>query len=466
MAEIVNAHKDLTTNPLKSSVPLGAALAYLGVAGAVPLLHGAQGCTSFALVLTVRHTREAIPLQTTALDEIATVMGGADNLEQALVNLTKRMKPRFIGVATTALTETRGEEMEGDLRLILARRAELAGVRVVLAHTPDFAGALEDGWSRAVCAVIAAVVEPPDGAAAVPPMVALLPGVHQTAADIEWMVETADAFGLAPVVLPDVSGSLDGTVPEQYVATTYGGTRLEDIARLGRARHGIAIGEHMRAPAELLTSCTGVVTTVLPSLTGLGPSDDFVALLSDISGRPVPPRLRRQRSQLVDAMLDGHFQFGGRRVAIAADPDLLCSLAGFFASMGALVVTAVASTPNAPHLAAVPAARVVVGDLMDFERDAAAAGAELLVTHSHGRQASDRLGVPLLRIGYPVFDRLGALHRCTVGYRGTRDLIFEVSNIALAGLHAHGPDDFPGAVPHSPVPFEEIRHAGAPPLAH
>ena len=152
MAEIVHSRKSLATNPLKSSAPLGAALAYLGISGAVPLLHGSQGCTSFALVLTVRHTKEAIPLQTTAIDEVATVMGGAENLEEALLNLTKRMKPRFIGVATTALVETRGEDIDGDLKLILARRPELKNVRVALAKTPDFAGALEDGWSKAVTA--------------------------------------------------------------------------------------------------------------------------------------------------------------------------------------------------------------------------------------------------------------------------------------------------------------------------
>lgn len=465
MAEIMNARKALMANPLKSSAPLGAALAYLGIAGAVPLLHGAQGCTSFALVLTVRHAREAIPLQTTALDEVATIMGGADNLEQALVNLTKRMKPRFIGVATTALVETRGEDMDGDLRLILARRPELAGVRVVLAHTPDYHGGLEDGWARAVSAIIDAIVEPSDGAATVPAQVNLLPGVHQTAADIEWMVDTVQAFGLVPVVLPDVSQSLDGTVPAQYVATTLGGTSPDDIVHMGRARHTIAIGEHMRAPAERLSARTGVPSTVLRSLTGLGPADEFVALLSDISGRLAPAGLRRQRSQLLDAMLDGHFQFGGRRVAIGADPDLLFALSGFFASMGADIVAAVASTANAPNLAEIPAKRVVVGDLMDLEDLARAGEAELLVTHSHGRQASARLQIPLLRCGFPVFDRLGALHRGTAGYRGTRDFIFEVANMVLADMHVHGPDDFASAIPPSLI-HEEKSHAGAPPVAH
>ncbi|MFO1025486.1 MAG: nitrogenase iron-molybdenum cofactor biosynthesis protein NifN [Acetobacteraceae bacterium] len=461
MAEVVHSRKSLATNPLKASTPLGAALAYLGVAGSVPLLHGSQGCTSFALVLTVRHTKEAIPLQTTAIDEVATIMGGAENLEEALLNLTKRMKPRFIGVATTALVETRGEDIKGDLKLILERRSELKDVKIVLAKTPDFEGALEDGWSRAVTAIVDDLVESAGTAVSLYQQVNILPGVHQTAADIEWIVEAVESFGLLPVVLPDVSGSLDGTVPENYIPTTFGGTSVDAIARMGRAVHSIAVGEHMREPAERLTMKTGVPHTVLPSLTGLGPSDDFVALLTKISGRPAPPRLRRQRSQLLDAMLDGHFHFGSKRIAIGADPDLLTTLAGFFSSMGADIVSAVASTDNSPLLASVPTARVVVGDLQDLEDSAAARQADLLVTHSHGRQASERLGIPLLRVGFPIFDRLGTLHRCTVGYRGTRNLIFEVANIVLAGLHAHRPEDFTHAKPI----IEETHHAGATPAS-
>lgn len=401
-------------------------------------------------------------MQTTAIDEVATVMGGAEHLEEALLNLTKRMKPRFIGVATTALMETRGEDTAGDLKLIVARRPELQNVRIVLAKTPDFAGALEDGWSKAVTAIVDEIVEPHGPSVPLYQQVNILPGVHQTPGDIEWIVDTVESFGLVPVVLPDVSGSLDGTVPDHYIPTTFGGTSVDAISRMGRARHTIAIGEHMREPAEHLAARTGVPSTVLPTLTGLGPSDDFVALLSEISDRTAPARLRRQRSQLLDAMLDGHFHFGSKRIAIGADPDLLTGLASFFTSMGADVVTAVSTTANSPLLANVPTGRVVVGDLLDFEDSASAAGADLLVTHSHGRQASERLGIPLLRAGFPVFDRLGPMHRCTVGYRGTRNLIFEVANIMLSGLHSHAPEDFVHAKPI----IEEIRHAGATSAAH
>ena len=461
MAEILLGRKACSTNPLKCSAPLGAAMAYLGIARSVPLLHGSQGCTSFALVTAVRHFREAIPLQTTALDEVATILGGAGNLEEALLNLQKRMAPRFIGIASTALVETRGEDMVGDLKQIRARRPELAETSIVYASTPDYDGALEDGWSKAVTAIVEAMVPARGSGGAAPQQVNLLPGVHQTAADIEELVEIIEAFGLTPLVLPDVSGSLDGTVPEAYVPTTLGGTPPERIAEAGRSAHTIAIGEHMRRPAEALRGLSGVPVTVLPSVTGLADVDALVTLLTRIAGRPAPTRLRRQRSQLLDAMLDGQFQFSGRRVAIAADPDLLCGLAAFFASMGAEIVTAVASTAHSPRLAELPTARVLVGDLMDFEDAAAAAGAELLVSHFQARQAAERLHLPLLRVGFPILDRIGTSHRRTAGYRGTRDLIFEVANLILAGAHAHGPQDFADV-----LPMEETTHGRAQPAHH
>ena len=67
MAAVVKPGKACTVNPLKMSQPIGGALAFMGMSGTMPLLHGSQGCTSFGLVLFVRHFREAIPLQTTAM---------------------------------------------------------------------------------------------------------------------------------------------------------------------------------------------------------------------------------------------------------------------------------------------------------------------------------------------------------------------------------------------------------------
>ena len=193
----------------------------------------------------------------------------------------------------------------------------------------------------------------------------------------------------------------------------------------------------MRPAAAVLERRTGVPFVVFDRLTGLEPTDRFLDLLSKISGRAVPGRLRRQRSRLVDAMLDGHFHFGRKKVAIGAEPDLLFALSTWFAEMGERN-----RSGGGHHALArpgkIPASEVLIGDLEDLEDRAA--GCDLLVTHSHGRQASERSGIPLLRVGIPIFDRLGASHQLSVGYQGTMRLVFEAGNVFLANVgekHPH-----------------------------
>ncbi|MFN7657902.1 MAG: nitrogenase component 1, partial [Dolichospermum sp.] len=75
MAIAIVPEKSVTVNPLKQSQALGASLAFLGLKGTMPLFHGSQGCTAFAKVVLVRHFREAIPLATTAMTEVTTILG-------------------------------------------------------------------------------------------------------------------------------------------------------------------------------------------------------------------------------------------------------------------------------------------------------------------------------------------------------------------------------------------------------
>ena len=439
MATIIPVSKAASVNPLKSSQPLGAAFAYLGVEGAVPLFHGSQGCTSFALVLFVRHFKETIPLQTTAMDEVATILGGADHLEEAILNLKSRAKPKLIGVATTALVETRGEDFPSELAAIKARRAEeLDGTEIALAQTPDFDGAIEDGWSKAVVAMIELIARREIRTRRNARRVNILPGSHLTVADVEHIRALVEAFGLEAAVFPDISGALDGTVPANWVPTTYGGTPIDQIRSLADAGLTIAIGEQMRAPAERIEALTGVEYALFRQLYGLRSVDRLVSLLTQLSGTTAPASVRRRRAQLQDALLDGHFNYSGRKIAIAAEPDLLYGLSAFFVGMGAEIQAAVTTTGHSKVLEQLPCEAVKVGDLGDFE--AMAEGADLLVTHSHGRQASERLGIPLMRVGFPIFDRLGSQHKLRVGYEGARNLIFEAANIFEGARHDATPE--------------------------
>lgn len=444
MAVILNTHKALSSSPLKVSAPLGAALAFMGMEGSLPLFHGSQGCTAFALVMMVRHFREAIPLQTTAMNEVSTILGGMDHVEEALLNIARRARPAIIGLVSTALVETRGEDMAGDLKIILARNPELSGTAIVHASAPDYEGSLETGWSSAVTAMLTALPEPAEAKARLH-RVNLLPGIHLTPGDVEALKEMIEAFGLEPLVLPDLSGSLDGHIPDSYVPTTLGGTTCEQARSMGRSLLTIAVGEHMRRPAETLAARTGVPSIVLDRVTGLEAVDRLMVLLSEVSGRPVPARLRRARSQLVDSMLDGHFFFGGRPVALAGEPAMVWSYGKLLAELGARLA-AVAVPTASPPLADLPAERVVVGDFDDLEDQILeAGGCDLVIANANARQLASRHGLPLFRAGFPVFDRLGAAHQTTAGYRGTRDLIFQLGNLLMehpphhpVSEHVHG----------------------------
>ena len=461
MAHVTETKKACAVNPLKMSQPLGASYAFMGLESCMPLMHGSQGCTSFGVVLLVRHFKEAIPLQTSAMNEATTIMGGYDNLSKALLNIRSRAKPAIIGICSTGLTETKGDDVEGYIALARQNHPELADTEIVYVSTPDYAGAFQDGWARAVTALVAKVprIDTPRR----DHWVNVLPGSHLTPGDIDELRDLIEAFGLQPTFVPDVSGSLDGHIPEQWLGTTIGGTPLPSLQELGGAAHTLAIGEQMRPAAEALQARCGVPYTLFDRVTGLTVTDALVRQLVLISGRPAPARIRRQRSQLVDAMLDGHFHFGNVKVALAAEPDLLWAAGMFLTEMGAELAVCVTTTAS-PLLKKLPVAEVLIGDLEDFERSAQAAGCDLLMTHAHGRQAAERLGRPLFRIGIPIFDRIGNAHICHVGYRGTRNFVYEVGNLLMEQIHHHGPNDWPlpaasraAAVAHVPAAIERLR---------
>lgn len=435
MAIVKKSTKAAAVNPLKMSQPLGASYAFLGMNRCMPVMHGSQGCTSFGLVLLVRHFREAIPLQTTAMNEVTSILGGMDNVEKAILNIRERAKPDLIAICSTGLTETKGDDVDGYLELIRQRHPELADTAIVYVSTPDYSDAFQDGWAKAVLAMIKALVPPSE--AKNPQQVNLLAGCHLTPADIEELREIITSFGLSVIVLPDVSGSLDGHMPDGFSPTTIGGTTLAQMRAMGSSVATLVIGEQMRACADELERITGVPHVMFDRLTGLAANDRFLATLAQLSGVPVPAKYRRQRSQLQDAMLDGHFYFGGKKVALAAEPDLLYALAMWLAEMGCEIVTAITTTAS-PLLERLPVPEVLLGDLEDLEQGAQ--GCDLLITHSHGRQAAARLQIPFHRAGLPMFDRLGAGHQLSVGYHGTRGLIFEIGNLFLAHPHEIHPE--------------------------
>lgn len=463
MAAILKRAKPLAVNPLKVSQPVGAALAFLGIQNAIPMLHGAQGCTAFGKVFFVRHFREPIPLQTTAMDQVSTVMGADENVIEGLATLCEKSRPEVIGLATTGLSETQGTDI---LRLVKQFREvhpEFAHIAVVPVNTPDYKGALESGFALAVEAIINTLVENSARVGRRYKQVNVLLSSMHTPGDIETLKDWIEAFGLRPVVLPDLGDSLDGhLIDAETTPLTLGGTPRAEIASMGESIATLVVGRSLARAADLLKERTGVPDFRFDHLMGLDACDAFTQVLADISGQPVPPKIERHRAQLQDAMVDAHFMTGFARVALALDPDHLLAFGEFLTGVGAEIVAAV--VPYAPPkgsadvLADVPCPAVQIGDLEDLERLARPADAQLVIANSHAAQSAERLGIPLLRAGFPQYDLVGGYARAWIGYRGARQVLFDFANLVLEqhheippyrSIYRHGGTQAePGLVPH------------------
>ncbi|MEC4817382.1 MAG: nitrogenase iron-molybdenum cofactor biosynthesis protein NifN [Scytonema sp. PMC 1069.18] len=431
MAIVAFTNSSVAVNPLKLSQPLGAALALLGLKGMIPVFHGSQGCTAFAKSLLVKHFCETIPLSTTAMTEVSAILGGEENVEQAIVTIAQRTKPDIIGLCTTALTETRGDDMPRFLKQIRERHPELDSLPIVLVSSPDFKGSLQDGYAAAVESIVKDIAQKNvtgDTPILHPMQVVILPSSALTPGDVQEIKEIVMDFGLKPIVVPDISASLDGHLDDSYSAITTNGTTITELREIGNSVFTLAFGESMRGAAQILSDRFGIPYEVFGELTGLEPVDHFLQALTDLSGNSVPEKYRRQRRQLQDAMLDTHFFFGCKRVSVALEPDLLWSTVQFLLSMGAEIHAAVTTT-RSPLLEKLPINSVTIGDLEDFEQ--LAAGSDLLIGNSHVVNISKRISIPVYRQGIPIFDRVGNGFVTKVGYRGTMQLLFDLGNIFL-----------------------------------
>ncbi|WP_261558716.1 nitrogenase iron-molybdenum cofactor biosynthesis protein NifN [Frankia tisae] len=454
MARIAASGRKAGLDPLKHSQPLGAALVFLGLANAIPILHGSKGCSSFANELLVRHYNEPVPLQSTGISEITAVVGGGRDLVQNLDAFQARQCPEIMGLLTTGITEVSGEDITG--QLLQYRRDRYAATDVpgtehaappliVGVSTPDFRGGMSDGWSAALRALVNSIPfdaggpadEPTEGAAygaTERPTVAVLVGPSLVAADVDELARLIRAFGLAPVFVPDLSASLDGHLASSWKPTTTGGTSLAQLHRLDRAGLVLTIGATAAEAGVDLAGRTGADLVSYDHLSGLAAVDGLVGVLMARTGIQPSEEARRSRARLADGLLDTHVTLGGVRVALAMEPEALVAVGSLLCAVGAEIVAAVSPTP-APVLADAPWDEIVIGDLIDLEDRALEGGAELVVGSSHVRAVSDRLGVSHLPAGFPIYDRFGSSLRTTAGYEGSLRLLTDAANRLLDHRH-------------------------------
>ncbi|QAZ67164.1 nitrogenase component 1 [Solidesulfovibrio carbinolicus] len=429
-----------TTNACKLCTPLGAALAFRGVEGAIPFLHGSQGCATYMRRYIISHFREPMDIASSALGEKQAVFGGGPNLKKGILNVMSKYGASVVGVATTCLTETIGDDVP---RLLAEFRKEFADLplpEIVHVSTPSYSGTHMEGWHAAVAALAGQLVtqkaEPQR-------RVNLMPGLVSPA-DLRHLKDILADFGVDATILPDISDSMDRPALLDYEKLPAGGTTLADIRAMSGSLGSIECGRasHVAESAGAnLERRFGVKNLRVGIPVGIRESDAFFAALEDLTGIPTPKKYQDERGRLVDAYVDGHKYVAGKRAIVYGEEDLVIAMTAFLAEIGVkpiLCATGATCKNFKAQLAAVtegllpepPEAREGV-DFHDIAEQAADLAPDLLVGHSKGYTYAKAWNVPLMRVGFPIHDRFGGQRMRHVAYGGALELFDRLVNVVL-----------------------------------
>lgn len=430
-----------TRNPCKACTPLGAALVMRGIEGALPFLHGSQGCATYMRRYLISHFREPMDIATSGFSEATTIFGGGENLRQGLDNVTSQYQPELIGIATTCLTETIGEDMHGLLHEYRAAKAGAESPLLVHVSTPSYTGTHMDGFHDAVRAVIEQLAEP---AATAVPAVNLFPGLASSE-DLRFLKQVAADFDIPVTLFPDYSETLDGESMDKYKKIPEGGTSIAALRASGTAAGSIEFGRTLRkrsTAASFLQERFEVPARRIGLPLGVRETDVFFAAMEELSGRKTPEKYARERGRLVDAYVDGHKYLFGKRAIVIGDEDLVVGLASFLAETGVVPVLCASGGKSgalAQSIAEVTShlrEPVMVREGVDYmtiaeEMEWQELKPDFVVGNSKAAKLARALGVPLIRVGFPVHDRFGGQRILHLGYQGAQRLYDLLVNTLL-----------------------------------
>jgi len=347
-------------------------------------------------------------------------MGGDYSISEAIKNITAKVQPDLVGLFTTGLTETKGDDIKGATYLL--RDVQ----KMVYVHTPDFEGGLESGWAKSIEAIIEQLVEKQSKIN--PTKALLIPNVNFTPLETEKLKEQLELFGFDEVLaLPDLSESLDGHLGVKQGALTNGGISIEEIKNLADAKVVITIGRSVQKVGEKLLEKNGLIQHLhFDSIGGLIQSDQFYKDLLLFQSLKAPhPSIQRWRKRLQDALLDTHFLLGGKKIVIALEYDQALSIGNILNEVGANIVAVV--IPNKiVNLDNAFFKNVIVGDMSDVEKEME--DADILISNFHGERITHKLHKTLILRGFPNYETVGNQLKYDLLYEGTAQFLFEVAN--------------------------------------
>jgi len=348
-------------------------------------------------------------------------------------------KPKMIAVSTTCMAEVIGDDLNAFIKTSKEKGSVPADFDVPFAHTPAFVGSHITGYDNVMKGMLEhfwggkAGTQPkaerkPNG------KINFLGGFDgYTVGNLREVKRIFESMGVDYTIIGDNSDVWDTPTDGEFRMYD-GGTKLEDVAAALNAKATISMQEYCTEKTLPYIANKGQEVVALNHPVGVAATDKFLMEISRISGKPISEELTKERGRLVDAIADSSAHIHGKKFAIYGDPDLCYGLAAFLLELGAEPTHILATNGGKNWAEKVQAlldsspfgkdCKVYPGkDLWHMRSLLFTEPVDYLIGNTYGKYLDRDTGTPLIRIGFPIFDRHHK-HRYPVwGYQGSMNVL-------------------------------------------
>lgn len=434
-------------NPIFTCQPAGAQYASIGIKDCIGIVHGGQGCVMFVRLMFSQHFKESFELASSSVHEEGAVFGAVKRVEEAVdVLLMRYPHVKVVPIISTCSTEVIGDDIDGVVtklnRGLLKEKYAGREVHLIPIHTPSFVGSMVSGYDVAVRDFVTyfAKKDQPNG------RINLLTG-WVNPGDVTALKHLLSEMQIDATVLFEIE-AFDSPLMPDGNHVSHGTTTIEDMRGLANAPGTIALNRYeVGKAARYLESEFGVPAIIGPTPIGIRNTDTFLQNLKTMTGKPIPESLVRERGIALDALTDvTHMFLAEKRVAIYGNPDLVIGLTEFCLDLEMKPVLVLLGDDNAfygddPRLKALrenvdhEMEIITNADLWDLEsRIKDGLEVDLILGHSKGRFISIEYNIPMVRVGFPTYDRAGLFRHPVLGYAGATWLVEAMANTLFTDM--------------------------------
>lgn len=444
----------LTVDPAKACQPLGAVLCALGFEKTLPYVHGSQGCVAYFRTYFNRHFKEPVACVSDSMTEDAAVFGGQKNMFDGLENAKALYKPEMIAVSTTCMAEVIGDDLNAFINNTKKEGHIPKDFPVPFAHTPSFVGSHVTGWDNMMEGILRSFTlntmegkKPGSNG-----KVNIVPGFETYLGNYRVVKRMLTEMGVDYTMLSDPTEVLDTPADGEYRMYA-GGTTQAEIKDAPNA-----YTTFLMQPMQLEKTKKFIENTWnqdVPKFNipmGVEWTDEFLMAVSAATGKPIPASLEKERGRLVDLMSDSHAWLHGKKFALYGDPDFVLGMVKILLESGAepthivshngskrwakQVEKLLASSPFGVNGKVYPGA-----DLWHLRSLCFTDKPDFLIGNSYGKYIQrdtlykgEEFEVPLIRLGFPLFDRHHLHRMTTMGYEGAMYVVTTLVNAVLEQL--------------------------------